>query len=152
LKDVGGRKMRCGVTRTDEKTGSNLLRPRRVLVLIILLCIFGYVTGCANSHVHQTQALELIDSIAALLISEKLCKDKNDCLAKRYFFIKPSSIIRIYVYGITDPIIAKNIVSSCIDAHLKNPSIEYELLMYRETKDETLASKQETIMLSVHLK
>jgi hypothetical protein len=39
-----------------------------IVVLAIAIC-----TGCGGSHVHQTQALELVDSIKDLLVSRKNC-------------------------------------------------------------------------------
>lgn len=115
-----------------------------VVVLAIALC-----TGCGGSHVHQTQALELIDSIKDLLISENLCTDRNDCSRKQYVFMRPTTVIEITVYGITDQSIAKKIIGLCIDAHAKYPGIQYELEMYTQTKDETLKGKPKTTILQL---
>ncbi|MDX9786355.1 MAG: hypothetical protein RBT11_06255 [Desulfobacterales bacterium] len=118
-----------------------------VVVLAIAIC-----TGCISSHVHQTQARELVGAIDDLLVSEKLCRDRNDCTHKQYFFIRPSTVIEITVYGITDRSIAKKIIGLCIDAHAKYPEIRYELEMYTQTKEETLKGEPKTTILQLILK
>jgi len=130
-----------------------IARPNvRCQLLLAVVLAIAICTGCISSHVHQTQARELVDTIEDLLVSEKLCGDKNDCVDKQYVFIRPSMVIEITVYGVTDRSIAKKIIGLCIDAHAKYPEIQYELEMYTQTKEETLKGIPKTTILQLILK
>lgn len=131
----------CGLTLARLTVRCRLLC---ILVLAIAIC-----SGCGGSHVHQKQALELIDSIKELLVAENLCRDRNDCIKKQYVFMRPSRVIQIYVHGITDQSITTKIIGLCIDAHGKHPGIKYVLEMYAQTKEETLKGKPETTILQL---
>lgn len=112
------------------------------------------IFGCGpsgGSHQYSSQAHDLINSIHLLLISEKLCNDKNDCNKKEYALWRSGKGVYVYVYGITDKTIAKKIAGLCIDAHVKNPGIQYEFTMYAQTKNETIKGKSKTAILQLIL-
>ena len=145
--------MKYYTTKIDNNRPPKLLGMKHRLLCFILL--FSIVTICTvgcDSYTYHTQARELIDSIKALLISEKLCSDKNDCRIKEYVLSESSTGVYISTYGINDQSIAKKITGLCIDAHAKNPGIQYELHMYPLTKREDLKSyKSKRAMLQLIL-
>jgi hypothetical protein len=100
------------------------------------------------------QIHELNDSVCSLFISERICRDKNDCRSskKQYVFYEGGGGVYVSVYGITDQSISKKIVNLCIDAHAKNPGIHYQLVMYPETKAETEKGKRKTKTLELILR
>lgn len=113
-------------------------RFRYFVTTILPLLLFGIlVFGLSmNTHQYYAEGKELCDSIDAILIAEKLCRDSDDCTKKEYVFFYPATGVEVDVYGITDQSLIKKIVDSCIEKHAINRGIRYELTMYRQTKAE----------------
>jgi hypothetical protein len=139
------------VEKTKTAFWSQLRMKRIFCPAILLLTLAIFVTGCGSGQ-YSDKANKLIDSIHAILISEKLCSDKNDCWKKQFVFFEGVKGVYISVYGITDPSVTEKIVGACIEDHAHNPSIYYELNMYNLTKDEDLhASGSKKTMLRLIL-
>ena len=122
-----------------------------VLLLCVIVIMIAMCNGCGGSHVHQKEALEFSGLIDALFISEKLCHDANDCTRKEYYFHRPSEVLQIYIYGITDRTIVKKIVDLCIDFHARNPKIKFELTMYAQKRPEINIERNKTTILKLIL-
>jgi hypothetical protein len=122
------------------------------IYVLVFLALSSLCTSCGPSgkdRTYQAQAMELINSIEDLLTAEKVCKDRNDCGRQDYALWSSGKGVYIYVYGIRDQAIVKNIVSLCLDAHMRNPKVQYELNMHSQTKRETVegSSKTKTLQL-----
>jgi|GEM_PF-3796147 len=133
----------------------NKLRKLTASSGVPLLCIIAMAivmcTGCGGSHVHQKEALEFADLIKALLVSEKLCQDADDCTRKEYYFHRPSEVLQIYIYGITDRTTVKKIVDLCIEFNTRNPNIKFELTMYAQKRPRINIERNKTTILKLIL-
>jgi hypothetical protein len=128
-------------------TGLRYPYPFLLVLLVLIICFIG----CEGGR-YVDKANELVDSIKTVLISENLCKDKNDCSKKQFVFFGAGGGVFISTYGISDPSITNRIAGECTKAHTLNPNIHYKLIMYSLTKEEDYrSSKQKKIILTLDL-
>jgi hypothetical protein len=104
-----------------------------LLLSVLIMCTIG----CEGAD-YSGKANKLVDSIENVLISEKVCNDKNDCVNKQYIFFNMGfgREIEMSIYGIADKLVISKIIVTLIEEHKKDPGITYELTMYSITKDE----------------
>ena len=127
--------MRFSVMKTDGTRSKKWPKTTtRYLISLLLLAVSICTIGCEGPR--SVQGRELCDSIETLLIAEKLCSDKNDCTRKQYVFYKGSTDVDLWVYGITDKSLVKQIVDLCIEKHANNPGMQYTLTMYSQTRSQ----------------
>jgi len=128
-----------------------LVRKSYLYSIVIMMTFSICLYGCGSGQ-YSDKANEVIDSIHEILISEKLCSDKNDCSKKQFVFFESVNGVYISVYGITNQAITEKIVAAFIKNHARNPMIYYELNMYNLTKDEDLhTSKSKKTILQLVL-
>lgn len=118
-----------------EKENKN--RTFHIILISIGAC---FLIGC-GSYKCTVQTHELIDSVYAILIKEKICRDVNECRTKNYVLCRSSKDACISVYGITDASIIKKIVDLCIEKKTINPKLNYELYVYPKMKEEDYNQK-----------
>jgi hypothetical protein len=120
----------------------SLKRLKNIFFLVIQVFVIAiFLSGCGSGQ-YTDKANEAIDSIHEILISEKLCSDKNDCSKKQFVFFESVNGVYISVYGVDDQSIKEKIVAAFIRNHARNPMIYYELNMYNLTKDEDFNSSK----------
>ncbi len=117
---------------------------RNVINILIILLIISItilvLIGC-GSYRCTTQAHELMDAVDTILISEKLCKDANDCRTKNYVLCRSSKGACISVYGVRNVNIIKRIVNLCIEKRTSNRNMKYELYIHPKMKMEDYNQK-----------
>ena len=99
-----------------------------------LLCVSPSWAGGAGP-LHQDASNYFEQTLAPLLIKEKLCVSENDCgeRNKYYFFaVSLSNSIDFYLYGITDERIIKEIILSMLNSGLSISKITFWRSKYNE--------------------